>query len=488
MTPITILASFLIYTALLFVIMFITSRKSNNQSFFIGNKQSPWYVVAYGMISASLSGITFMSVPGLVVDSQFSYMMIVFGYFFGYLVIIHVLLPMYYKLNLTSIYTYLDKRFGVFSYKTGSFFFLLSRVIGASFRMFLVVNVLQVFVFDAWNIPFVDTVGIFMVLMILYTFKGGIKTIVWTDTLQTTFMIVAVVLSIILISKELGFSFSELVSTISQKEYSKIVFTDIDHSRFYIKQFFSGIFITIVMTGLDQDMMQKNLSCKNLKDAQKNMYTYGALLIPINLIFLALGVALMLYAQKNGISYPETTDNLFPTIALKHLGATAGIVFMIGLIAAAYSSADSALTSLTTAFCIDFLNFEKRNDLSEKQKTKKRHIVHIGFAFVVFLVIVGFKAINDTAVLNKLFTVAGYTYGPLLGLYAFGLFTKIQIKEKWVPIIAVISPVTTYFFKVLIEKYSSYNVGFELLIFNGGLTFIGLLIIANWSKNIQNNS
>ena len=439
------------------------------------------------MISASLSGITFMSVPGLVVNSQFSYMMIVFGYFFGYLVIIYLLLPLYYKLNLTSIYSYLDKRFGKYSYRTGAFFFLISRIIGASFRMFLVVNVLHIFVFSAWDIPFYVTVGVFMVLMILYTFKGGIKTIVWTDTLQTTFMLLAVVLSIVLISKELNFSFTDLVTTISKKEYSKIVFTDFDHSRFYLKQFLSGIFITIVMTGLDQDMMQKNLSCRNLKDAQKNVFTYSALLIPINFIFLCLGVVLMIFAEKNGISYVETTDNLFPTIALKHLGVTAGIIFMIGLISAAYSSADSALTALTTSFCIDFLNFEKRKDLNEQQKTKKRYAVHLGFAFIVYMVIVGFKLINNKAILNELFTVAGYTYGPLLGMYAFGLFTKIAVRDKWVPLIAVFSPIATYLIRIAIEHYTSYNVGFELILLNGTLAFTGLAIVSKGNKIQQNN-
>lgn len=476
MTAIAILTSFLAYTALLFIIMFFTSRKSDNRSFFIGNKQSPWYIVAYGMISATLSGITFMSVPGLVVNSHFSYMMIVFGYFFGYLVIIYVLLPLYYKLNLTSIYTYLNKRFGFWSYKTGAFFFLVSRSIGASFRMFLVVNVLQIFVFDQWDIPFTFTVAVFMVLMVLYTFKGGIKTIVWTDTLQTTFMILSVVLSIVFITKELGLNFNELVNTIAQKDYSKIIYTDWQHERNYIKQFLSGIFITIVMTGLDQDMMQKNLSCKNLKDAQKNMFTFGTLLIPINFIFLSLGVVLLIYANANGISYAETTDNLFPTIALKHLAPAAGIVFLIGLISAAYSSADSALTALTTSFCIDFLRFEEKKSLTERQKTITRTRVHIGFAFIVFLIIVGFKAINDEAILNKLFTIAGYTYGPLLGLYSFGLFTKLKVKDQWIPFLCLVSPALTYIIKMNSQDwFNGYTFGFELLLVNGFITFAGLL-------------
>ncbi len=478
MTPQLILLIFLLYTLLLFVISWITSRKSNNESFFLGNRISPWYVVAYGMIGTSLSGVTFISVPGWVGGTQFSYMMVVFGYVLGYLAIATILLPLYYRLRLTSIYSYLEQRFGFWSYKTGSFYFLLSRVIGASFRMFLVVNVLQLFVFDNYHIPFWLTVVVFMLLIILYTFKGGIKTIVWTDTLQTTFMLLAVVISIILILKEMDVDFSDMVSQVVQSEYSKMFFSDWHDTRFYLKQFLSGAFIAIVMTGLDQDMMQKNLSCKKLKDAQKNIISLSLVLVVVNFLFLFLGATLYIYAQSAQINIPELTDDLFPTIALKYLGAFSGVVFIIGLISAAYSSADSALTALTTSFCVDFLGFEKR-DVEEKKKIKTRKIVHFSIAALLILVIIGFRAVNDQAVIAKLFTIAGYTYGPLLGLFAFGLFTKRDLNDNWVPIIATISPIICYFASAnSIKWFGGYQFGFELLILNGMLTYSGLYIIS----------
>jgi Na+/proline symporter len=427
------------------------------------------------MVGASLSGVTFISVPGWVGDTQFSYMMVVLGYLVGYFVIAQVLLPLYYKLNLTSIYTYLESRFGFWSYKTGAFYFLLSRVIGASFRMFLVVNVLQLFVFDAWGIPFGITIALFILLIWLYTFKGGIRTIVWTDTLQTTFMLLAVGISIYLISKSLNFSLSSLISAVADSDYSKMVFTEWQDKRFVVKQFLSGAFIAIVMTGLDQDMMQKNLSCRNLKDAKKNILTLSWILVPVNLLFLFLGASLYLYANQKGIQIPELTDDLFPTIAIKHLGVFAGLVFIIGLIAAAYSSADSALTALTTSFSVDFLGIEKKSNLNEKQRIRIRTIVHIGISLLVLVVIIVFRAINDQAVIAKLFTIAGYTYGPLLGLYAFGLLTKHSVKDKWVPVIAFISPVVCYILSIFSESlFNGYKFGFELLIVNGLITFIGL--------------
>lgn len=475
MTPTLIFISFLAYTILLFVVTWITTRKANSESFYIGNKSSPWFVVAYGMIGASLSGVTFMSVPGWVGATQFSYLLVVVGYLIGYTVIATVLMPMYYKLNLTSIYSYLDQRFGFWSYKTGAFFFLLSRTIGASFRMFLVVNVLQVFVFDAWNIPFVVTVSIFIALIILYTLKGGIKTIIWTDTLQTTFMLLAVGLSIYLISKDLQFDLSHLISTVWNSDYSNIVVTDWHSKQFYLKQIISGAFIAIVMTGLDQEMMQKNLSCRNIGDAQKNMFSFSLVLVFVNLMFLFLGATLYIYSTSHGIELPSRTDDLFPLIAIKYLGPLAGLVFIIGLISAAYPSADGALTSLTTSFTIDFLGLDKRKDLTDDEKKKTRYMVHFSFAILLLLVIVLFRAINDRAVIDKLFTVAGYTYGPLLGLYAFGLFTRLQVKDKYVPWVALSSPV----FCFILSEYSvilmnGYKFGFELLIINGLFTFIGL--------------
>jgi len=483
MAPIYILLSFILYTIMIFIVTWVTSKKANNESFFIGNKTSPWYVVAYGMIGASLSGVTFMSVPGWVGTTQFSYMLVVLGYLVGYFVIATVLMPMYYKLNLTSIYTYLEHRFGFWSYKTGAFFFLLSRTIGASFRMFLVINVLQIFVFEQWGVPFWLTVLIFISLIILYTFKGGIKTIIWTDTLQTTFMLLAVVISIILISKELNYNFIDLITNVVNNKMSKVIFTEWQDKRFFIKQFISGIFISIVMTGLDQEMMQKNLSCRNIKDAQKNMFTFSFILVFVNLMFLFLGAVLYIYAGSKGITFTGTSDNLFPVIALNYLSPIAGLVFIIGLISAAYPSADGALTSLTTSVCIDFIKLDKRENLSDKQKRKARYAIHISFAFILLMVIIIFQLINNKAVIDKLFTIAGYTYGPLLGVYAFGLFTKYNVKDKFVPIICVISPIICYILSENSVKWLfGYKFSFELLILNGLLTFIGLLIIMKPKK------
>ncbi len=488
MTPSILLICFLGYTLLLFLITYITARKANNESFYIGNKRSPWFVVAYGMIGASMSGVTFMSVPGWVGTSQFSYFMVALGYFFGYIIIANVLLPLYYRLNLTSIYSYLEQRFGFWSYKTGAFYFMLSRVLGASLRMFLIIYVLQHFVFDAWGFPFWLTVVIFISLIILYTFKGGIKTIIWTDTLQTTFMLLALVLSIVLISKDLDFSFSELVTRIFDSEYTKMVVTDWAPRNNFIKQFISGIFITIVMTGLDQEMMQKNLSCRNIGDAKKNMITFSFIIVAANFIFLFLGAALFTYADVKGIdlSLLASSDDVFPTIAIKYLGPFAGLVFFIGLISAAYPSADGALTSLTTSFSIDILGLEKNKTYSEKTKTHIRYMVHIGFAIVMLIVILAFRSFYDKALIDKLFTIAGYTYGPLLGLYSFGLFTKFQVKDKWVPVVAVLSPITCYFLSDNSYEWFGYKFGFELLILNGLLTFIGLVMLR--TRKVKNRS
>jgi Na+/proline symporter len=479
MTPEIILISFLIYTSLIFFISRLTLRKANNESYFLGNRNSPWYVVAYGMIGASLSGVTFMSVPGLVKTEQFSYMMLVFGYLVGYAVIAFVLLPLYYKMNLTSIYTYLEKRFGMSSYKTGSFFFILSRLVGSSFRMFLVVNVLQMFVFDAWGIPLGLTVALFMSLILLYTFKGGIKTIVWTDTLQTTFMITAVVITIFIVSRALNMGFGEMFSAVRAEGFTRMLITDVNDPRFFLKQFFAGMFITIVMTGLDQDMMQKNLSCRNLRDAQKNVLTFGAILIPVNLMFLFLGAVLWLYADSHGISLVQTSDELFPTLALQYLGLAAGLTFFFGLVSAAYSSADGTLTALTTTFCIDFLGLKRRPDMTEDKIRKIRYRVHIGFTILVMLIIMGYGAINNEALISRLFTIAGYTYGPLLGLYFFGLYTKWQVKDRWVPLVAVLSPVFSYLLSINSERlFWGYKFGFEILIVNGLITLAGLFILA----------
>ena len=487
MTPTLILSIFVAYTVILFVVTFITSRKANHQSFYIGNKVSPWYVVAYGMIGASLSGVTFMSVPGWVGETQFSYMVVAFGYFFGYVVIALVLLPLYYRLKLTSIYGYLEQRFGFWSYKTGAGFFILSRVLGASLRMFLVINVLQIFVFDAWNVPFWVNVLIFIALIIIYTLKGGIRTIIWTDTLQTTFMLLAVILSVYYISRELGAPFRTLISDLWNSDMSNMVITDWDHPRHFIKQFFSGMFITITMTGLDQEMMQKNLSIRHLKDAQKNMFTFSTINLVVVFMFLVLGAFLVYYAAAQNVTV-AMSDDLFPTIAFRYLGPAAGVVFLIGLISAAFPSADGALTSLTTSFSIDFLGLEKKTEMDNTRKTRIRYSVHFSFALIFFICILIFREMNDRAIIDKLFTIAGYTYGPLLGLYTFGLFTTRTVRDRYTPWVAILSPVICYILSHFSEElFNGYKFGFELLLVNGFLTFMGLFIMSHRKGSMPEN-
>jgi len=478
MSPNLILTCVVAYSAMLFYVVWRTSRHADNESFFIGNKSSKWFVIAYGMIGASLSGVTFMSVPGWVGTTQYTYLMVVFGYLVGYTVIATILLPLYYRLNLTSIYSYLETRFGFWSYKTGAFYFILSRTIGASFRLFVVVNVLQTFVFDNWGVPFWLTVATFIALILLYTFKGGVKTIVWTDMLQTTFMLLSMVLSVILIARQMDMSFGALIDKLVNGDYTKIVNTEWRPRGFFLKQFFGGMFIAIAMTGLDQEMMQKNISVKTLKDSQKNMFTFSIILLFVNMMFLALGALLYMYSASKGIALPtRSSDDLFPTIALNSLGTMSAVFFIIGLISAAYPSADGALTALTASFCIDFLGIKKQGWTEEKQKNV-RYKVHISFAVLLLVVIVIFRMINDDAVINKLFTVAGYTYGPLLGLYAFGLFSKAPVKDKLVPLICLISPVFCYVLNEYSEVlFNGYKFGFELLILNGMATYAGLVLI-----------
>ncbi|MGB0176646.1 MAG: sodium:solute symporter [Owenweeksia sp.] len=473
MTPTLILTIIGLYFLMLILVSFFTGRKDDNDAFFLGNRQSPWYIVAFGMVGASLSGVTFISVPGWVNASSFSYMQVVLGYLLGYFVIIKILLPLYYKLELTSIYTYLEQRFGFYSYKTGAFFFLLSRVIGASFRLFLVALVLQKAVFDDYQIPFWVTVLVTIVLIWVYTFRSGIKTIIWTDTLQTTFMLAAVILTVILIKQHLVPE-QGLVSYIAESPKSKIFFWEgWGTPNFFWTQFLSGASITIVMTGLDQDMMQKNLSCRSLKDAQKNMAWLSVTLVVVNLIFLSLGVLLYDYADSIGIA--ETGDELYQAVALSgELGLAVAIFFIVGLIAAAYSSADSALTALTTSFCVDFLNIK---NMEANRGKKVRKWTHIAFSLVLLLVILVFKYTIDESVIKELFVAAGYTYGPLLGLYAFGLFSKFNVKDKYVPLVAVVAPVLSFIIKSNSKAWFNYEFQFEHLIINGLLTFIGLLLL-----------
>jgi len=477
MSPITVILIIALYFGVLLLISYFTGKNADNNSFFIGNRQSPWYIVAFGMISALLSGVTFISVPGWVTDSQFSYMAIVFGYLVGYGVIAHILLPLYYKLKLTSIYSYLQNRYGNYSYKTGASFFLISRIIGASFRLFLVANVLQITIFNDLNISFEFTVIITILLIWLYTFKGGIKTIIWTDCLQTLFMLTAAGFTIFFICKQLGIGATEAIEQISESKLSRIFyFENWGDPRHFAKQFVSGAFISIVMTGLDQDMMQKNLSCRNLKDAQKNVYFFSIALIPVNLLFLSLGALLVIFARNQGIAIPVQGDDLFPLIATQgYLPVAVSVFFIIGLVAAAYSSADSALTALTTSFTVDILNGRR---YSEQKLRKVRKKVHVFISILLVVVIIIFNAVNDKSVISALFTIAGYTYGPLLGLYSFGLFTKYKVKDRWVPVIAILSPVICY----IISRnsalwFNGYEFGFELLLLNGFITFAGLFLV-----------
>lgn len=475
MQPLHILLLIAGYFGVLMLISYLTSKGDSNTDFFKAGKQSPWYLVAFGMIGASLSGVTFISVPGWIEASSFSYFQVVLGYTVGYAVIGLVLLPLYYKLNLTSIYTYLEGRFGTYSYKTGASFFLLSRIIGASFRLYLVANVLQLLVFDEMGVPFFVTVTLTIILIWLYTFKAGIKTIVWTDTLQTLFMLIAVGVAIYFVSDEMGLNAGAALDLISNSDMSQIFFFDDWKSGdFFVKQFLSGAFISIVMTGLDQDMMQKNLTCRNLGDAQKNMFWFTIVLTIVNLVFLALGLLLTVYASQNGIDAHK--DELFPTIAVNSgLGIGLAIVFLLGLIAAAYSSADSALTSLTTSFSIDILDIEKKYDAVKQVAVRKR--IHIVMSLVLIAVIIIFKyVIADATVIAKLFTFAGYTYGPLLGLYAYGLFTKWNVKDKFVPVVAIASPILAYIISTL-SAGVGFEFGFFILILNGALTFLGLQFI-----------
>lgn len=475
MNSTTILLLILSYFGFLILISYFTGKKSDNNTFFKADRQAPWYLVAFGMIGASLSGVTFISVPGWVESSQFSYMQMVLGYIVGYFVIGTVLLPLYYKLNLTSIYTYLETRFGNVSYKTGASFFLISRIVGTSFRLFLIANVLQVVLFDDLGISFWQTVSLTVFLIWLYTCKSGIKTIIWTDTLQTLLMLTAIGTTIYYVSADLGLSGGNILGYVLDSDLSKtFFFEDFRSGDYFWNQFISGAFIAIVMTGLDQDMMQKNLTCRSLKEAQKNMFWFTIILTLVNFMILSLGLLLTVYAQNNGIDGHK--DELFPILAKGYLGQGVFVFFLLGLIAAAYSSADSTLTALTTSFSIDILDIEKKYNVPTQIAVRKR--VHIFMALVTILVIISFKyLIKDESVIAKLLLFAGYTYGPLLGLYAFGLFTTWQIKDKWVPIIAILSPILSYLIGMNSLKWLGFEFGYFILILNGLLTFLGLILI-----------
>ena len=480
----TLLISFIIllFFALLMGISYFSSKDATNETFFTGNRRSPWYLVAFGMIGSTISGVTFISVPGEVGNTAWTYFQFLLGNFFGYWIIALVLIPLYYRLNLVSIYTYLDQRFGVRSYKTGAFFFLLSQTIGASFRLYLAAGVLQLAFFNALGIPFWVTVLLTLLMIWIYTHRAGIKTVVWTDSLQTLFILGAVGITIWTVSKQLDMGFGEMISTIDHHPYSKIFDWDWQSKTNFFKQFAAGLGIVITINGLDQNMMQKNLTCKTRKDAQKNIFWFSFAFIIANLLFLCLGVMLYFYAQQKGVELPTRSDDLYPILAMQHFGTLAGALFLLGILAAAYSSADSALTALTTSFCIDFLNL---NTGSPKSKTT-RFKVHIGFSILMFLVIIGFRIINNDSVVSAVFRVAGYTYGPLLGLFAFGILTKRQVKDRYVPVIGLLSPILSYLININSEVlFGGYKFGFELLLLNGLITFIGLLLVTK--KNTHEN-
>lgn len=488
MSPLFILSCIGCYFSLLLLIAWLTSRNADNQSYFLANKSAPWYAVAFGMLSDSLSGVTFISVPGAVGTSQFSYLQLVFGYFFGYMVISQVLLPLYYRMNLTSIYTYLKERFGIFSQKTGSFFFLLSRLLGAAARLYLTATIVQEFVFDKMSescrVPFSMSVTIIILLILLYTYKGGIKTLVWTDVFQSTFLLAGVVLSIAAISRELDFSFSRMISAIAESEYVKIFFWDANAKSFFPKQFLGGMFIAIAMTGLDQNMMQKNLACRTLSNAQKNIRWFSIVMVMVNVFFLSLGALLYLYASYKGISLPVNaengkpiTDHVFPCLALEQLGTFAAIMFIVGLTAATFSSADSVLTTLTTSFMIDILG--EKSEGEEERIKKIRHLSHMGFAVLLLGAILVFRALNKQAIIDTVLFLATFTYGPLLGLFFFGILSKRKVNDKFVPVICLISPIICYVLNENSESwFNGYLFGNELLLVNGNITFAGLYLIS----------
>ena len=477
MNGIYILLTIIVYFLLLMGVARLTNRNADNDAFFRGNRKSPWYVVAFGMIGASLSGVTFVSVPGMVRGIDMTYMQTCMGFFVGYIIIAHVLLPLYYRLNLTTIYSYLNSRIGRYSYKTGASFFLLSKMIGAAARLYLVCLILQHYVFDDLHIPFaVSVIGI-VVLIWLYTRKSGIKTIVWTDSFQTFCLLAALGLILYQVGRQMNLDAAGMVQAITESDYSRIfVFDDWQSKQNFFKQFLSGIFITIVMTGLDQDMMQKNLSCRNLREAQKNMYSYGVSFVPVNLLFLSLGVLLLLLASQQGLALPEAGDDILPFFAAEgRLGFATLVFFTIGIIAAAFSSADSALTALTTSFCIDILGIERTDDQHAEKKRKWSHFF-ISVVFIGFILL--FKAANNDSIIDAIYTIASYTYGPLLGLFAFGLFTKWQPRDKFVPVVAILSPFVCYAIDRAVYESTGYQFGYEMLMFNGLLTFVGLSLLS----------
>ena len=484
----TLLFSIVIsYFLLLLAVAWYTGRNSNNDTFFIGNRSSNWVLVAFGMIGTSLSGVTFVSVPGTVGAAGFGYFQVVIGYFIGYMVVAFVLLPLYYRMNLTSIYNYLLQRFGFTSYKTGALFFIVSRTLGATARLYLVINVLQIFILNDMGVPFWLTTFVILLMILLYTFEGGVKTIVFTDTLQTGFMLIGLLVCIGYIMSQMNFSFGETMQNLAVRDYSRVFNMDINASGFFLKSIIGGAFITIAMTGLDQEMMQKNISVKNVGDSQKNMITFSVILTVVNFLFLLLGGLLYLYAEANGIT--TKGDDLFPTIAIQHLPSLVSIIFIVGLISALFPSADGAITALTSSFCIDIIGLKRNEKRDEKQRKKIRLMVHFTFAVIFFLCVMVFKWVDNKSIIDIILKVAGYTYGPLLGLFAFGIISKRTLPEGAViPIICLIAPALCY---VISENaanwFGGFKIGIELLILNGLLTYFGLWLVSG-NRTLQSSA
>jgi SSS family transporter len=477
MSPTILFSVVLLYFIVLLFVAWRTSRNSTNETFFIGNKNSNWMLVAFGMIGTSLSGVTFVSVPGAVAKESFAYFQITLGYLIGYIIIAFVLLPVYYRLNLTSIYNYLSGRLGFISYKTGASFFILSRTLGATARLYLVVNILQEAILKSFGMPFWVTTLVILIMILVYTYEGGVKTIVWTDTLQTTCMLAGLIICVIYILNNLNIGFSESLQAMNEKGYSRIFFTDPDSKLFFVKQIVAGAFITITMTGMDQEMMQKNISVKTLKDSQKNMITLSVILLVVILLFLFLGGLLYLFAAQNNVA--AIGDKIFPVVALQHMPPFISIIFIIALISALFPSADGAITALTSSFCIDIIGLQRRIDLTDIKKKKLRQRVHLVFAGIFLLFVMLYKWINEPSMIGVILKVAAYTYGPLLGLFTFGILLKRNVQDKFVPVVCIAAPLVCFF----IDKYQqslfgNYQIGLELLVINGLLTFMGLLIIS----------
>lgn len=483
MSPVLVASIMIVYFGALITISWYTSKGADTDTFFTAKRQSPWYLVAFGMIGASLSGVTFVSVPGQVGKTGLGYFQIVLGYLVGYWAIMYILMPLYYRLNVISIYTYLEQRFGTWAYKTGAFFFLVSRSIGSALRLFIAASVLQLFLFDQWHVPFVVTVATTILLIWVYTFKGGIKTIVYTDTFQTFFLIAAVIVAVIQISTQLNLSGSDLLGIFSESEYSKMFYLDDPNTTLWFpKQFIGGAFIALTMTGMDQEIMQKNLTCKNVGEAQKNMFWFSLTLVIVNLLFLLLGALLYIYSNAKGIPLPASSDDLFPLLARDHLGLVVGIFFLLGIIASSYASADSALAGLTTSFCIDFLNFRTK---TEEVKRRQKFYVHLSFSILFLVIIVVFREINERSVIDAVLQIAGYTYGPLLGLFAFGLSNKRSVAGPAVPVIAVVAPLLSWFLASNAPVwFDGYKVGIEVLVINGLLVYGGLLLFSSSKKSV----